>query len=187
MNRLFFHLVFLAFAVGFILGGPSHLQGFGDEISKVSGATGHFCSGAIQPPLEIELEVSHTEEINGESGTAELLLTLTSLTESVRVSWEVTVPSQLSPISGSWEGVAPIKMGERLTRTLTLSIPDGKRHYLYARAILETERGELFTRAVSPYIDLGAPDVAHPSFVRTDAVRGDVSSFRGVMLEGGDR
>ncbi len=78
-------------------------------------------------------------------------------------------------------------MGEKLARSISFSIADGGRHYIYARAILETSSGDLYTRAVSRYVDLGAPDVRHPSFVRTDSVRGDVTSFTGIVLEGGDR
>jgi hypothetical protein len=125
--------------------------------------------------------------MSGEGGTVDLNLTLAPLTESVRVSWEVSVPSRLSALSGEWDGIVPIQLGERVSRSFSLSVPDGKRYYLYARAILETERGELYTRAVSRYIDFGEPDIEHPSFVRTDPVRGGVMSFRGVQLEGGDR
>jgi hypothetical protein len=187
LSRLLSHIVLLVFAVGFMLGTPFHLQSMEGGSTKASGVTGHFCTGAIQSPIKVELEVSNIQDIDGESGTAEFILTLTPLTESVRVSWEVTAPAQLSPIAGSWEGIEPIEMGEELTRTLSFSISDGDRHYLYARAILETERGELYTGAVSRYVDLGAPDIGNPPFVRRDAVRGDVTSFRGVELEGGDR
>ena len=187
MSRLSAHIVLLAIAVGFMLGAPFHLQGIEGGGTKASEPTDHFCTGAIRSPIEVELEVSNIQDIDGESGTAEFILTLTPLTESVRVSWEVTAPAQLSPIAGGWEGIEPIEMGEKLTRTLSFSISDGDRHYLYARAILETERGELYTGAVSRYVDLGAPDIENPPFVRRDAVRGDVTSFRGVVLEGGDR
>lgn len=187
MKRYFSHVVFLAFTAGCIVSAPLHLSAFQGESSKASGSTDHFCTGAIEPPLEIELEVSNIRDFDGESGTADFLLSITPLTESVRVSWEVTAPAQLSPIAGKSDGIEPVRMGEKLSRSISFSITDGGRHYIYARAILETTSGDFHTRAVSRYVDLGAPDVKHPSFVRTDAVRGDVTSFKGVMLEGGDR
>ena len=48
-------------------------------------------------------------------------------------------------------------------------------------------RGELFTRAVSRTVDLGEPDIEHPSFIRTDPARGAVTSYKGVLLARGAR
>lgn len=160
---------------------PCSAQEMGNGNPTVGGAP------AIEPPFEVALEVSHLAELDGGRGTVDLLLIVTPLTEPVRVTWEVIVPSPLSVLSGGRDGSSPIRMGEKLERGLTVSIPDGHRYYVHARAILETERGELFTRAVSQVIDLGAPDIAHPPFIRHDPVRGDVTSFRGVVLGGGDQ
>jgi len=109
------------------------------------------------------------------------------MTESTRISWEVKVPSELSSLSGNLQGVENVSMGDQATKTLLLSVPDGKRYHVYAKAIIETVAGETFSRAVSRYVDLGAPDIAHPSFVRQDPVRGNVTSYKGVQLEGGAR
>jgi len=146
-----------------------------------------FCSGALQPPIEIGLEIAQIPDASSESGTAELTLSLTPMTESTRISWEIKAPSALSSLSGNLQGVESVAMGDKVEKTFLLSVPDGKRYQLYARAIVETKAGEIFTRAVSRYIDLGTPDVEHPSFVRTDPVRGNITSYRGVQLEGGAR
>lgn len=180
-------LILPAFVVGIASSGPSVGWAFPGGDPQVGGEAGHFCTGAIQPPIEVVLEVTRVTETAGDAGTVDLLLKLTPLTESVRVMWEVSVPSDLSALSGGWDGIVPVRMGEQLTRALSLSVPDGKRYYLTARAVLETERGDLYTRAVSQVIDLGAPDVDNPPFTRSGSVRGDVVSFRGVQLEGGER
>jgi hypothetical protein len=145
------------------------------------------CTSAIQPPLEVELDVVRQETLDGESGTADLQLSVTPLTESVRVSWEIVAPPALSTISGNLDGIEPATLGGTISHSLTLSVPDGHRYHVYARAVLETERGERYTRAVSRYIDLGEPDIEHPSFVRNDPQRGAVTSYRGIVIEGGDR
>ena len=180
-------LILPAFFAAAALNGPSQGWAFQAGDPQVGGGAGNFCTGAIEPPVQIALDVSHVEETAGDAGTVDLLLTLTPLTESVRVTWEVTLPPALSALSGNWRGSAPVRMGESVSRAFSLSVPDGKRYYVYARAILETVKGDLYTRAVSRYIDLGAPDVDQPPFTRSDPVRGDVVSFRGVQLEGGER
>jgi len=187
MTRFLPMLILPVFVVGIALSGPSAGWAFPGSDPQAGWEAGHFCTGAIQPPIDLALEVSRVTETAGDAGTVDLLLKLTPLTESVRVMWEVSLPPGLSALSGSRDGLVPVRMGEQLTRSLSLSVPDGKRYYLYARAVLETESGDLYTRAVSRVIDLGSPDVTSPPFTRSDAVRGDVVSFRGVQLEGGER
>jgi hypothetical protein len=183
-----FH-VLLALAICLTLSAPPSVQGASGAATEAGRPAepqiDHISREDIQPPIEINLDVTATENANGESGTADLVLTITPLTESVSVSWEITLPSGLVPMSGQWQGTEAVSMGNQVTKRLTLSVPDGKRYYMYARATLETKSGEVYTRAVSPFIDLGAPDERYPTFIRTDNVRGDVTSFRGIVLKGG--
>jgi hypothetical protein len=146
-----------------------------------------FCSGAIQPPLEVQLEITSLVDLDGERGTAELRFSVTPRTDAVRVSWEIVTPEGLTAVAGNPGGIEPASRDAEISRSVTLAIPDGRRYSVYARAILETTRGELYTRAVSRTIDLGEPDIEHPAFVRTDPVRGAVTSYKGVVIEGGER
>jgi len=146
-----------------------------------------FCTGALQPPLDIQMEVTTLADQDGERGTVELRLSVTPRTEAVRVSWEIVMPEGLATIAGSASGIEPAERDATISHSVTVTVPDGLRRSIYARAILETTRGELYTRAVSRTVDLGEPDIEHPAFIRTDPVRGDVMSYKGVVLEGGAR
>lgn len=148
-------------------------------------ADGMICTGAIQPPLDVQMDVTTLADFDGERGTVEFRFSVTPRTDAVRVSWEIVTPEGLTAISGSASGIEPAERDATISHAVTLSVPDGRRHSVYARAILETTRGELFTRAVSRTVDLGEPDIEHPAFIRTDPVRGEVMSYKGVVLEGG--
>ncbi len=191
MNRIVTTISLLAFFWLVPSNGPSFEKGTWGVTPEGSGQQGPtadmFCTGVIQPPVDIRLEVTRIDEMAGERGVAELLLTVTPLIECSSISWDISLPTGLSSITGQLKGTEAVALGDRKTGAITLSVPDGKRYYLYARATLETETGNVFTNAVSPFIDLGAPEVKYPSFVRIDPVRGDVTSFKGVVREGGGR
>jgi hypothetical protein len=191
LSRIVTIIALLAFFSMLPLNSPSFEQGLRGEYPESSkpleSHADMFCTGVLQPPLDIQLEVVRLNEMDGERGIAELLLTVTPLIECSHISWEITAPAGLSSLSGQLKGTEALTLGERKTKTITMSVPDGKRYYLYAKATLETENGVVFTNAVSPYIDLGAQENKYPTFVRKDSVRGDVTTFKGVVAEGGGR
>lgn len=143
--------------------------------------------GGVRSPVELELTLLDTNELEGDDsgGDALVELFLKPLIDSPDMRWFLKVPEGLSLVSGpsSWEG--RMEKGEEKTFLLTFSVPDGRRYELYGRAEVFLENGDVITKGAGLRIDLGPKDPGpNPSFERVDKDGKRIISYKGRVEEG---
>ncbi len=160
------------------------------EVSNVHSDHGYLNDPFVDVPLDIEMEVQSVIENQGgaqeNGGLVEILLSVTPRRDAADLSWHLEMPAGMKSYSGpaSWSGA--VTADQTASFVLTVSVPDGKEHYLDAVGEYTTATGGQVRKARSLRIDLGdAEPPANPSFIREDETGRNAVTFKGNVIEGG--